>query len=148
MYGERVGAMHVITNSAEVSANVDSQLKILVRPMYSNPPVFGAKVVQTILDDPALNKEWQSEVKLMADRIIGMRTALTKGLKEAGSKQDWSHISKQIGMFCFTGLKPEQTDALVKDHSVYLTRNGRISMAGVTPHNVKYLAEAMHAVTK
>ena len=148
MYGERVGAMHVITDSAEATKRVDSQLKILVRPMYSNPPVFGAKVVQTILDDPALKKEWQGEVKGMADRIIGMRTALTDGLKKAGSTRDWSHIRKQIGMFCYSGLSGAQVDKLTADHSIYLTRNGRISMAGVTPHNVANLANAMHAVTK
>ena len=70
-----------------------------------------------------------------------------EGLEAAGSTRDWSHISKQIGMFCYTGLTGEQVDALAAHHSVYLTRNGRISMAGVTPHNVDYLSKAMHAVS-
>ena len=148
LYGERVGSTTVLTDSKDTAAKVDSQLKILIRPMYSNPPVFGAKIVQTILDDAALNAEWQREVKHMADRIIGMRTALTAGLKAAGSKRDWSHISKQIGMFCYTGLTPEQVDKLVSQHSIYLTRNGRISVAGITPSNVEYLSKAMHEVSK
>jgi aspartate aminotransferase len=147
MYGERVGAMTVLTDSADTAARVESQLKILIRPMYSNPPVFGAKIVQTILEDPALHKLWEKEVKAMADRIIGMRTALTHSLKRAGSTRNWAHISKQIGMFCYTGLTPQQVDRLAAEHSVYLTRNGRISIAGITPSNVDYLADAMHAVS-
>ncbi len=148
MYGERVGAMTVLSDSADTAARVESQLKILIRPMYSNPPVFGAKIVQTILEDPALYALWLREVKTMADRIIGMRTALTQSLKTAGSTRNWSHISKQIGMFCYTGLTPQQVDRLAAEHSVYLTRNGRISIAGITPSNVEYLANAMHAVSK
>jgi aspartate aminotransferase len=148
MYGERVGALTVLTDSADAAARVESQLKILIRPMYSNPPVFGAKIVQSILDDPALYSLWLREVKTMADRIIGMRTALTQSLRKAGSTRDWGHISKQIGMFCYTGLTPQQVDRLVAEHSVYLTRNGRISIAGITPSNVEYLANAMHAVSK
>lgn len=84
----------------------------------------------------------------MADRIISMRTKLVDNLKQLGSKKDWSHITKQIGMFCFTGLNPEQVDKIVAEHHVYLTRNGRISIAGITSKNVDHLAKAIHAVTK
>jgi aspartate aminotransferase len=84
----------------------------------------------------------------MANRIIRMRTALRDHLKQLGSTRDWSHITKQIGMFCFSGLTPEQVDTLRTKNSIYLTRDGRISMAGVTSGNVKQLAEAIHAVTK
>jgi aspartate aminotransferase len=131
-----------------VCFQVESQLKILIRPMYSNPPVFGAKLVQTILEDPELYREWEREVKLMADRIIAMRKSLTDGLKRAGSVKSWDHIQKQIGMFCYTGLSPQQVDKLTAEHHVYLTRNGRISVAGITPGNVDYLAQAIHAVSK
>lgn len=148
MYGERVGALHLLTNDADVAAKCASQLNILIRPMYSNPPVFGAKLVQTILSDPALSAQWRKEVKGMADRIIGMREALTKGLKKAGSTRNWDHISKQIGMFCYTGMKPEQVDRLASEFGIYLTRNGRISIAGITSSNVDYLAQSMHTVTK
>ncbi len=84
----------------------------------------------------------------MADRIIGMRSKLVADLKTAGSNRDWSHISKQIGMFCYTGLTPEQVDRLASEFHIYLTRNGRISVAGVTSGNVEYLAQSIHAVTK
>ncbi|KAJ6171359.1 pyridoxal phosphate-dependent transferase [Penicillium chermesinum] len=126
---------------------VDSQIKILIRPFYSNPPIHGARVASTILNDPALNKQWLGEVKGMADRIIEMRALLRTNLEQLGSKHDWSHITSQIGMFAYTGLKPEQMDALAKEHSVYATKDGRISVAGITSDNVKRLAEAIYKVT-
>lgn len=148
LYGERAGAFSIVCKDSTQAEKVDSQLKILIRPMYSNPPQFGARIVQTILNDPALAKEWQLEVKAMADRIIKMRQLLASNLKDLGSKRDWSHVTKQIGMFCFTGLTPEQVDNLTRDYHIYLTRNGRISIAGITSKNVRYLAESIHAVTK
>lgn len=89
------------------------------------------------------------DVKGMADRIIGVRKQLRQHLeKDCGSSRNWEHITNQIGMFCFTGMNADQVDALIRDHHVYLTKDGRISMAGVTSNNVLYLAQAMHAVTK
>jgi len=84
----------------------------------------------------------------MADRIISMRAGLVKELKAAGSKRDWSHITSQIGMFCFSGLTADQVEALKNKWHVYMTKDGRISMAGVSSDKVKYLAEAIHDVTK
>ncbi|MCJ1433121.1 aspartate transaminase aat1 [Xylographa pallens] len=146
LYGERVGAFSIVTESSEEKKRVDSQLKILVRPLYSNPPVHGARIASEILNDPALNKQWLAEVKGMADRIISMRALLKKNLEDIGSKHDWSHITSQIGMFAYTGLTPVQMDQLAKEH-VYATKDGRISVAGITTGNVKRLAEAIHKVT-
>ncbi|KAI9753274.1 MAG: 39S ribosomal protein L24, mitochondrial [Chaenotheca gracillima] len=147
LYGERVGAFSIVCESAEEKKRVDSQIKIIVRPLYSNPPVHGARIASSILNDPALNQQWLGEVKGMADRIITMRALLKKNLEELGSKHDWSHITSQIGMFAYTGLKPEQMDRLAKEFSVYATKDGRISVAGITTGNVKRLAEAIHKVT-
>jgi len=148
LYGERVGALSFLTESAKETEAVESQLKILIRPMYSNPPIYGARVVSTVLNDAGLTTLWESEVKGMADRIISMRSKLVSGLKDIGSSRDWSHITNQIGMFCYTGLTPEQVDTLTSKYSVYLTRNGRISIAGISSGNVGYLAKAIHDVTK
>eukprot|EP01059_Diplonema_ambulator_P033226 TRINITY_DN685_c1_g2_i1.p1 TRINITY_DN685_c1_g2~~TRINITY_DN685_c1_g2_i1.p1 ORF type:complete len:412 (+),score=174.67 TRINITY_DN685_c1_g2_i1:51-1286(+) len=148
LYGERIGAMHIVCADAEEKGRVESQLKILIRPMYSNPPIYGARLVATIFEDEKLRANWAEEVKVMADRIIGMRKALTDELKALGSTKDWSHIEKQIGMFCFTGLTKEQVERVKSEFHIYLTGNGRISMAGVTSGNVKYIATAMHEVTK
>lgn len=144
--GERVGTLTMLCENEKEAEAVESQLKILVRPIYSNPPIHGARIVSTILEDEQLTTLWRKEVKMMADRIISMRTKLVENLKATGSKRDWSHITSQIGMFCFTGLTPEQVEKLTADHHIYLTRNGRISVAGVTSNNVSYLAESITKV--
>ncbi|KAJ3653772.1 hypothetical protein Zmor_013007 [Zophobas morio] len=148
LYGERAGAFSVIGDSKDEADRVMSQVKILIRAMYSNPPINGARIVATILSDPSLRADWLKEVKGMADRIIGVRTQLRENLKKEGSSKNWQHITDQIGMFCYTGMTPPQVEKLIKEHSVYLTKDGRISMAGVTSKNVEYLARAMHQVTK
>jgi len=148
LYGERIGALHIVTTSAEETERLLSQLLITIRPMYSNPPIFGARVIATILGDPALTALWRKEVKQMADRIISMRAQLVGNLKSLGSTRDWSHITNQIGMFCYSGLTPEQVERLKNEYHIYMTSNGRISMAGVFSSKVAYLAQAIHAVTK
>ncbi len=102
----------------EEKKRVDSQLKILIRPMYSNPPIHGSRIASEILNDPSLNKQWLGEVKGMADRIIRMRALLKENLEKLGSKRDWSHITNQIGMFAYTGLTAEQMDKLMKEVSL------------------------------
>eukprot|EP00698_Gefionella_okellyi_P006474 TRINITY_DN15808_c0_g1_i1.p1 TRINITY_DN15808_c0_g1~~TRINITY_DN15808_c0_g1_i1.p1 ORF type:complete len:420 (-),score=94.45 TRINITY_DN15808_c0_g1_i1:29-1288(-) len=148
LYGGRVGAFHVVCADAAEQDRVMSQLKILIRPMYSNPPIHGARIVEMVLSDPALRKAWDQDVKLMADRIISMRHALKGGLKKAGSKLNWDHITNQIGMFCFTGLSGDQVKTMINTHHVYMTADGRISVAGLTSKNVDYVAGALHEVTK
>ncbi|KAI8905836.1 pyridoxal phosphate-dependent transferase [Gorgonomyces haynaldii] len=149
LYGERVGLFSVVTNSNEETKRVDSQLKIIIRPLYSNPPLSGPRIVKEVLASPELNKQWRSEVKLMADRIISMRSQLRNHLEKTyGSKKPWGHITSQIGMFAYTGLTPEQVERLKKEFSIYLTKDGRISIAGITSKNVEYLARGIHEVTK
>ncbi|VEL38724.1 unnamed protein product [Protopolystoma xenopodis] len=89
-----------------------------------------------------------SDVKTMADRIIQMRRRLVELLNHAGSVHNWRHITDQIGMFCYSGLKPHQVERLTKEFSIYLTKDGRISIAGVSNKNVEYVANAIHEVTK
>ena len=84
----------------------------------------------------------------MAHRIIDMRKALVENLKKAGSTRDWSHITSQIGMFAYTGLTKAQVERCIKEYHIYLTMNGRISIAGLNTHNVEYVAKAFHEVTK
>lgn len=148
LYGERVGAFSLVCSSSEEQQKVMSQIKIVVRPTYSNPPLAGARIAATILNNPGLRSSWLKDVKGMADRIISMRSKLRDGLAKEGSSRNWQHITEQIGMFCFTGMNPDQVEKLTKDYSIFLTRDGRISVAGITSGNVEYLAHAMHQVTK
>ena len=148
LYGHRTGALTFVTESAEEAGRVRSQAKKLARAAYSNPPLHGARIVAEILGDEKLTGEWRGEVRSMADRIGEVRTLLRNGIEAKGATRDWSHITDQIGMFTYTGLTPAQVAQLTADHSVYLTQDGRISMAGVTTANVDRLAAAIADVTK
>ncbi|KXN70529.1 aspartate aminotransferase [Conidiobolus coronatus NRRL 28638] len=148
MYGERIGQFSILCKDAKEKAAVESQIKIIVRPLYSNPPLNGARIVSHVLNTPQLYDLWLQEVKLMADRIITMRTDLKGHLNKLGSVHNWDHITNQIGMFCYSGLKADQVEKLMKEHHIYLTKDGRISMAGISSHNVEYLAQAIHQVSK
>nr|BAX08660.1 aspartate aminotransferase [Gentiana triflora] len=149
LYGERVGALSIVCKASDVASRVESQLKLVIRPMYSNPPIHGASIVATILKDSNLYQEWTVELKAMADRIITMRQKLFDALREKGTPGDWSHIIKQIGMFTFTGLNSEQVAFMTKEYHIYMTSDGRISMAGLSSRTVPHLADAIHsAVTR
>ncbi|ORX40859.1 pyridoxal phosphate-dependent transferase [Kockovaella imperatae] len=148
LYGERVGAVSFVCADKEEKARVDSQLKIIIRPMYSNPPIHGARIVSAILGDEKLYNDWLSEVKKMADRIISMREKLYTNLVKLNTPGEWGHIKSQIGMFSFTGLTPEQVDKLAEKASIYMTRDGRISMAALNKKNIDYFAKAVSQAVK
>lgn len=148
LYGERIGAFSVVTGSADEAAKVMSQLKILIRPLYSNPPVHGARIASLILNDAALRTQWLKDVREMAQRIITMRTKLRAVIEAEGSSRNWQHITDQIGMFCFTGLDKDQVERLTNEFSIYLTKDGRISVAGLSSGNVEYVGRAIAKVSK
>ncbi|ORX40869.1 putative aspartate transaminase [Kockovaella imperatae] len=148
LYGERIGTFSMVCTNKEEKDRIQSQVKRVIRPLYSSPPLHGAQLVATILGSPELYEQWLGEVKKMADRIIAMRERLYDLLVEFKTPGEWGHIKSQIGMFSFTGLTPEQVDAL-KDHAhVYMTRDGRISMAGLNEGNIQYFAESVSKAVK
>ncbi|ORY28002.1 putative aspartate transaminase [Naematelia encephala] len=148
IYGERAGTFSMICSSTEEKDRVLSQVKRVIRPLYSSPPLHGAQLVATILGTPALYEQWLGEVKKMADRIIAMREKLYNLLVELKTPGDWGHIKSQIGMFSFTGLTPEQVAELAESAHIYMTKDGRISMAGLNDGNIQYFAESMSKVVK
>jgi len=149
LYGQRVGALSIVGSSPDEAANLLSQLKITIRPSYSNPPRHGARIVSTILGDDRLKGEFIDQCRDMAERINRMRISLRGNLEdELGSTHSWKHITKQIGMFAYSGLSQDQVVSLRDKHHIYCTLDGRISMAGVTSGNVDYIAGAIHDVTK
>lgn len=145
LYGQRVGCFSVVCKDTEESKRVLSQIKILVRPMYSSPPIHGARIVQTILEDAELEAQWRLDCKEMADRVIDMRYALRTRL-EKGSSRNWQHVTDQIGMFCYSGLTKQEVMRVADEYHVYFTHDGRISMAGLTTKNIDYVAESIKAV--
>jgi len=148
LYGERIGTFSVVCGAPEQVTSVMSQLDIIIRNLYSNPPKHGANIVKTVLSDPALYQEWRDELLAMSKRIQDMRAMLYEELVRLGTPGSWTHITSQIGMFSFTGLNPAQAKAMVEKHHIYMLGNGRVSMAGVTSGNVKYIAQAIDDVVR
>jgi aspartate aminotransferase len=147
LYGERCGTLSVLCGDEKQKEIVLSQLKCIIRPMYSSPPKHGSSIVKTVLSDDKLTAHYYEECASMADRILDMRTKLVAKLKEVGSKHDWSHVTQQIGMFAFTGMSAEMCDQLTSEYAIYLTKDGRISIAGLNDSNLDYVVNAIHAVT-
>lgn len=146
LYNERVGAFTLVAKDAAVSADAFSQVKAIIRSIYSNPPAHGAAVVTHILNDDALRAEWEQEVAEMRDRIQEMRTLFVTTLKEQGVDADFSFIERQNGMFSFSGLSKEQVNRLKEEFAIYIVGSGRISVAGMTKDNMLPLCKGIAAV--
>lgn len=147
LYGERCGTFSVLCSDEEQRTKIMSQLKCIVRPMYSSPPKHGSSIVRTILSDDKLSSQYYEECNFMSNRIQATRKQLVQKLAEVGSKHDWSHVQNQIGMFAFTGMSTEMCDELTDKYAIFLTRDGRISVAGLNESNIEYVAKAVHDVT-
>jgi len=146
LYGERVGALTVVTQSKEETSKVVSQIKRVIRTNYSNPPTHGATIVATVLNDATLRNMWEQELMEMRDRIKAMRELLVKELQAAGVNKDFEFIKVQRGMFSYTGLTKEQVDRLIAEHSVYAVGTGRICVASLNTKNIKVVAQGIAAV--
>ncbi|UYZ82979.1 aspartate/tyrosine/aromatic aminotransferase [Entomomonas sp. E2T0] len=141
LYGERVGALSLVTNSADEAARVLSQVKRVIRTNYSNPPIYGAMLVSKVLNSPELYKLWDDELSGMRDRIKAMRNLMVEQL--AGAKQDFSFIAKQCGMFSYSGLTADQVDKLRNDYGIYAVATGRICVAALNNNNIKTVTDAI-----
>jgi aspartate aminotransferase len=152
LYGERAGCFHAVTSPAPEASNtitrIGSQLAVLQRSEISNPPLYGARIVSTVLNDRDLFAEWEENLRTMSGRIISMRDVLRAKLEELETPGTWNHITDQIGMFSFTGLSEKQVLQLREEFHVYMTKNGRISMAGLNDNNVEYFAKAVDKVVR
>jgi aspartate aminotransferase len=151
LYGERAGCFHFVAapapGASDTATRVASQLAILQRSEISNPPLYGARIVSIVLNDPQLFAEWEDNLRTMSSRIIEMRKALRSKLEELGTPGTWKHITDQIGMFSFTGLTQPQV-AKMREAHVYMTKDGRISMAGLNTKNIDYFVKAVDKVVR
>lgn len=146
LYGERVGALSVLCSSKEEADRVLSQLKIVIRTNYSNPPTHGGQVVATVLNTPELRALWEKELAGMRVRIKQMRTTMVQKLKAAGVKQDMSFIEQQVGMFSYSGLTKDQMVRLRNEFSVYGTDTGRMCVAALNSKNIDYVCASIAKV--
>jgi aspartate aminotransferase, mitochondrial len=148
IYGERAGAVSLVTGSRTETEVVMSRLKQIARPIYSNPPIHGARLVDIVLSNKELTNEWHSELKVMSGRMMAMRNGIVQKLKERGNPHSFQHIQDQIGMFGFTGFTKEIVDELRTKYAIYMTADGRISICGLNTSNIDYIADAFHNATK
>ncbi|GAB7220199.1 amino acid aminotransferase [Vibrio comitans] len=146
LYNERVGAFTLVAANADVAQTAFSQVKGIIRSIYSNPPAHGSAVVTHILNNAELRQEWEAEVKEMRDRIQEMRTLFVETLKAQGVSRDFSFIERQNGMFSFSGLTKEQVTRLKDEFAIYIVGSGRISVAGMTKENMLPLCKGIAAV--
>ncbi len=143
LYNERTGAITIVSPTAQDAAVAMSHLKTTIRVIYSNPPAHGGLVVATILSNPELHKQWLDELAGMRDRIKAMRGALVEGLAARGVKGDFSFITRQRGMFSFSGLSDDIVAWLRANKSIYVVGGGRINLAGLTKANIGYVCDAI-----
>lgn len=146
LYGERVGGLSVLCKDKEEAGRVLSQLKIVIRTNYSNPPIHGGAVVAAVLNNPELRALWEKELGDMRVRIKAMRQKLVDGLKAAGVKQDMSFITTQIGMFSYSGLNKDQMVRLRSEFGVYGTDTGRMCVAALNSKNIDYVCASIAKV--
>lgn len=146
LYNERVGAVTIVAETQQDAVTSFSQIKKTIRANYSNPPAHGGLIVSTILSDAALRQEWQAELTLMRERIAEMRTLFVESLKSEGVQQDFSFISRQNGMFSFSGLNKSQVARLKDEFAIYIVGSGRISVAGLTKNNMAAVCKAIAQV--
>ncbi|MBN1437026.1 MAG: aspartate/tyrosine/aromatic aminotransferase [Sedimentisphaerales bacterium] len=143
LYNERVAAFTIVTEDASATQAAFSHVKTTIRRNYSNPPSHGGAIITTILNDPELTKEWRAELEAACQRIHQMRTSFVESLKAKGVTQDFSFITKQNGMFSFSGLTKEQVHTLRDKYAIYIVDSGRINVAGITPSNIDRLTQAI-----
>lgn len=146
LYGERVGSLSVVTPPGEphVRDHVDSQLKQIVRSIYSSPPGYGSRVATLVLSRAALRTQWYRDVAFMAGRLAEVRRGMQERLRWPGLID----FERQHGMFYYTGLSARQVDLLRSQYSVYMTLDGRMSLSGVNDSNIDYVCEALEAVSR
>ena len=148
LYGERVGALSVVTASREEAARVLSQIKRVVRTNYSSPPTHGGAIVAAVLSDPDLRRTWEDELAGMRARIRFMRTGLVDKLQANGVAQDFSFVTRQRGMFSYTGLTAAQVERMKTEFGIYAVSTGRVCLAALNSRNLDYVAQAIASVLK
>ena len=146
LYGERVGALSIVSASPDEAARVLSQLKRVIRTNYSNPPTHGGRVVSTVLTTPELRQLWEQELGQMRERIKVMRRQLVEKIRARRADFDFSFVVDQRGMFSYSGLTKPQVDRLRQEFGVYAVDSGRICVAALNSKNIEHAADSVARV--
>lgn len=145
LYNERVGSLMITCENKSEQEAIESQLKVLIRGDYSNPPCHGSRIISEILTDPLLKERWLKEVIVMRERISEMRSQFVSSLeaKSPNGKKPFGHMAFARGMFAYTGLREDQVDQLINDYGIYMLKSGRINLAGLNQENLPYVVDAI-----
>jgi aspartate/tyrosine/aromatic aminotransferase len=146
LYGERVGGITVVAKTSAAATAMMSQIKAVIRSIYSNPPTHGAAIVAHVLGDAGLRSLWERELSVMRGRIQQMRQRLFEQLTRQLPEVDFSYVTRQNGMFSYSGIKSDQVRRLKSEFSIYLLESGRINVAGITLNNIDRLSNAISQV--
>ncbi len=146
LYAERVGGITAVSHNSASATAMLSQIKLTIRTMYSNPPLHGGQIVDTVLGDAELTKLWHSELAQIRNRILDLRDKFIEKMETHAPGRDFQYIHRQRGMFSFSGLNPDQVDRLREDHAIYILKSGRINVAGINNGNLERLCNAIASV--
>ncbi|MCH2179007.1 MAG: aspartate/tyrosine/aromatic aminotransferase [Mariniblastus sp.] len=148
LYGERVGGITATAKTAKTAAAMLSQIKLIIRTMYSNPPKHGGAIVERVLSDDALTKDWKTELDGLRARIQLLRERFVEMMTDQLPQADFSHIAKQRGMFSYSGISAEHVDRLKREYGIYLLRSGRVNIAGLNHNNLDYVCNAIASIMR
>lgn len=148
MYCQRVGALYVVDENAAVKMRIGSQVKRIIRALYSNPPAHGAKIVVEILKRPDLRRDWEKDLEGIRRRLHFMREALIQRLIHKAKQMNFDYLRGHKGMFSFIDLNKTQVQRMIEEYAIYMTDNGRISIAGLTTQNIDYVVNSLVAVCR
>ncbi|GJQ83914.1 putative aspartate aminotransferase [Trypoxylus dichotomus] len=148
LYGERPGCLTVLVGNKDEATKLSSQLKMIVRSLYSSPPINGSRIVVKILEDPGLRADWRSELREMADRLVAVRKAFKQALLQLHSNVNWDHFDRSTGLVITCGLSVEQIQKLTNEHFIFLNPNGRMAVSALNSKNIDYITRCFHEVTK
>ncbi len=146
LYAERVGGISAVSANADVATAMLSQIKLTIRTMYSNPPLHGGSIVDTVLHDVELRKAWETELTEIRERILQLRSNFVAAMQKRLPEKDFEYINKQRGMFSYSGLTKEQVDRLREEYSIYALGSGRINIAGINASNLDRICDAIASV--
>lgn len=146
LYAERVGGVSAVSSNAEVAAAMLSQIKLTIRTMYSNPPLHGGAIVDTVLNDPELRAMWEQELTEIRERILELRSKFVNAMQARLPNKDFQYINRQRGMFSYSGITGDQVNRLRDEHAIYILGSGRINVAGINSKNLDRLCDAIASV--
>ena len=143
LYAERVGGITAVSKDAEVAKAMLSQIKLTIRTMYSNPPLHGGAIVDTVLNDVELRKVWETELTEIRNRILQLRADFVAAMQTRIPDTDFKYILDQRGMFSYSGLTADQVGKLMNEHAIYALKSGRINIAGINSSNLDQICDAI-----